>query len=390
MQIESPTVPGWQGTKLCAFAAWIIASFLVLLLCILTLSCEDARAIAIVAFAILGWSFQPGKMPIEYTSMAFLALIILTGAMPWPEAWRGMSSEGIWLIFCGMAMSLSLTETRISLRIAQSLCWKQPSWPWMLLRLNVVGGLLALCVPSQVVRCQLVVPIARSTIDHMKLEPLSRRASAVFIALVVSTNHCGAAVLTGGLPNIIAVSALQQCGIQVSWGFWFLRMAPVFWSLSIFGNSLVLLLLTWRTEPHEPSEQSEQEAPQRLSFKEKGILGVFAVSMAMWATDVLHHIHPTTVSLLAVLILFCPAFSFMPFEKLKLLNFPLIIYVASLEALAPLLKAAPRAGPAVSAAAEAAVSPAPQGVLRFAALLRGHRFISTLSISINLSSLESF
>ena len=51
------------------------------------------------------------------------------------------------------------------------------------------------------------------------------------------------------------------------------------------------------------------------------------LSMVMWATDVLHHIHPTTISLVAVLILFCPAtglmlgtktgwassFSFMPY-----------------------------------------------------------------------------
>ena len=38
----------------------------------------DAKAIC--AFAILGWSFQPGKTPIEYTSLAFLALIIITGS----------------------------------------------------------------------------------------------------------------------------------------------------------------------------------------------------------------------------------------------------------------------------------------------------------------------
>ena len=37
------------------------------------------------------------------------------------------------------------------------------------------------------------------------------------------TNHCGAAVLTGGLPNIIAVSGLQHCNIDITWGFWFIR-----------------------------------------------------------------------------------------------------------------------------------------------------------------------
>eukprot|EP00438_Fugacium_kawagutii_P033808 Skav216924 [mRNA] locus=scaffold1838:346809:349961:- [translate_table: standard] len=63
------------------------------------------------------------------------------------------------------------------------------------------------------------------------------------------TNHCGAAVLTGGLPNIIAVSALHHCGIDITWGLWFLRrlsgrMAPVYWILSIVGNTSVLLCFT--------------------------------------------------------------------------------------------------------------------------------------------------
>lgn len=34
---------------------------------------------ALVSFAILGWSAQPGKTPIEYTSLAFLALLGITG-----------------------------------------------------------------------------------------------------------------------------------------------------------------------------------------------------------------------------------------------------------------------------------------------------------------------
>lgn len=332
----------------------------------MTLGLEDARAIGLCCFAIFGWSAQPGKTPIEYTSLAFLALLTITGAMDFAGAWRGMSSEGIWLIFCGMAMSLALTETSISQRIAQVLCQRKPTWPWLLLRLNVVGGLLALCVPSQVVRCQLVVPIARSVVNQLALEPLSCRSSAVLIALAVSTNHCGAAVLTGGLPNIIAVSALQHC-----------RMAPVYWTLSIVGNTLVLLCLT-RREPGELSYDCDAEASEAqaltnqaigpMTMSEWAILAVFGLSMVMWATDVLHHIHPTTISLVAVLILFCPATGLIPFEKLKQVNFPVVIYTASLEALAPLLNAAPRAGKALSHAAQAAVSVGPVGPWRLAAL----------------------
>ncbi|CAK9108528.1 unnamed protein product, partial [Durusdinium trenchii] len=380
MQIEGPNAAlpassvcgGYLPLRQVLFVAWIVL-LPVVFASSLSLGFEDARAIALCSFAIVGWSAQPGRTPIEYTSLAFLALVTITGAMDWADAWRGMCQEGIWLIFCGMAMSLALTETRISQRIAQVLCLKKPTWPWLVLRLNMVGGLLALCVPSQVVRCQLVVPIARSIIGQLHLEPLSRRASAVMIALVISTNHCGAAVLTGGLPNIIAVSGLQHCDIEITWGFWFVRMAPVFWAVSILGNTAVVLVFS-RNErgelyPSCPEDEAEDAAEAvHLIGTERCILWVFALCLVMWSTDVLHHVHPTTISLVAVLVLFCPVTNLIAFEKLKQVNFPVIIYTASLETLAPLLNAAPHAGPALSHAADTAVSVAPAGVLRLTML----------------------
>lgn len=72
------------------------------------------------------------------------------------------------------------------------------------------------------------------------------------------TNHCGAAVLTGGLPNIIAVSGLQHCNIDITWGFWFVRglaqnfgpyfleqeIAPIFFweNLILYGSHDLKLL----------------------------------------------------------------------------------------------------------------------------------------------------
>lgn len=37
-----------------------------------------------------------------------------------------------------------------------------------------------------------------------------------------------------------------------------------------------------------------------------------ALCLVMWSTDVLHHVHPTTISLVAVLVLFCPVTNLMP------------------------------------------------------------------------------
>jgi len=146
-------------------------------------------------------------------------------------------------------------------------------------------------------------------------------------------------------------------------------MAPVYWSLSILGNTLVLLFFTRREPSALSSCERTEEAIGPMTTSERAILGVFAFCMLMWATDVLHHIRPTTISLVAVLILFCPATGLIGFEKLRQVNFPVVIYTASLETLAPLLNAAPRAGPALSHAADTVVSVVPtEGPWRLAAL----------------------
>ncbi|CAJ1361968.1 unnamed protein product, partial [Effrenium voratum] len=138
----------------------------------------------------------------------------------------------------------------------------------------------------QVVRCQLVLPIARSVLARLPLEG-GRCSTAVVAALVISTNHCGAAVLTGGLPNIVATGALQQCGINITWGFWFVRMAPVYWVFSILGNTGVLLLFTRRSvgRPSESSASSrapespdgaKEESEEALRGREWAVLAIFA------------------------------------------------------------------------------------------------------------------
>lgn len=62
---------------------------------------------ALVSFAILGWSAQPGKTPIEYTSLAFLALLGITGEArvcisigSGKAVWKELWEQTLYLLAC--------------------------------------------------------------------------------------------------------------------------------------------------------------------------------------------------------------------------------------------------------------------------------------------------
>jgi hypothetical protein len=338
------------------------------------ISGDSAAVLALATFVIVGWAAQPANTSIEYTSLAFLTLITASGTLTWDSAWAGTASESYWLIFCGMSLSAGLTETPVSKRIASLLCSHSPSWCSFLVRLHVVAMLLAMTVPSQVVRVQLVLPIARRVLEYRSVKPYSLEAMGVILSLVVPVNHCGVGVLTGALPNFVSVGALQHCDIDVSWGFWFVRMAPTFGFGSAFVSLAIVLLATKSVAKDintqhrdadacpEDSLESDKDVTDTntmgpLSLKEHCVLLIFIASLGFWATDTFHGVRPVTIGLVAVLLMFFPLLGPVSFGVLRgKINLGVLIFVAACTTLAPLLSKAPTVAAAVRKFTSGAVS----------------------------------
>lgn len=250
---------------------------------------------------------------------------------------------------------------------------------------------MAVFVPSQVVRVQLVVPIARQILTECSLEPKSWPAAAVVMSLAVSTNHCGVAVLTGAVPNLIAMGALNRCGVSVSWGPWFLRAAPTFGVGGALVSLASVLLMNhcfkdsganWQLE-HTVPDPKEPRASANLCRREYQVLAIFVCALATWATDALHGLRPVYVGLLAILVMFCPAAGPVKFDAMKgKVNFSLLIFVAATMTLAPVTSAEPKVAGAVTSAARAVVLAADAVPMRYALLLL---LAGTMSSVINIA-----
>ena len=182
-------------------------------------------ALALSAFAVLFWTFEP--VPIEYTSLLILVLFPLLRVIPFETAFAAFSGKAVWLVFAGMSLSLGVTETPLGARAARFVLGKVKSYNGLLLSLHALGAAVALVIPSGVVRVVILMPVVISLLRELGEEPDSPVSAALVLSLVCSTQFCGTGVLTGSVPNVVVLGVLESRKTPLYWSQWVLYLFPV-------------------------------------------------------------------------------------------------------------------------------------------------------------------
>jgi sodium-dependent dicarboxylate transporter 2/3/5 len=144
-------------------------------------------------------------------------------------------------------------------------------------------------------------------------------AKALLLGIAYSASIGGVATLVGTPTNAIMVSvARQELGIEVSFAWWFMLLAPV---------SMLLLLVCWwylthlafpRCQRNNEAIQKSLQALQhkrkalgRMTYEEKSVLIVFSLTALMWIIRPLlenfipkNHLSDTNIALIGALFLF--------------------------------------------------------------------------------------
>jgi|GEM_PF-448968 len=324
-------------------------------------------ALALSAFAVLFWTFEP--VPIEYTSLLVLVLFPLLRVIPFETAFGAFSGKAVWLVFAGMAFSLGITETPLGARLARLVLGRVGSYGRLLLGLHVLGLGMALAVPSGVVRVLILMPMLVSLLQAMGERPGSRTSAALILSLVCSTYYGGAGVLTGSVPNVVVLGVMESRKVPIYWSQWALYLFPVIGLLRV-GCCYLLIRWLFPGRPHPPPGplplpmgeggrdagrdlmgatggvdkglsplSGEGEVSSRLTPEEKKVVGILLLGVLLWATDALHGIHPAYVGLILVLLCYLPGWGPLPPDRLRGVNFPLLIYIVALFAMGRALEA---------------------------------------------------
>ncbi len=308
------------------------------------LSLPARMALALSAFAVLFWTFEPA--PIEYTSLLALLLFPLLRVIPFETAFAAFSGKSVWLVFSGMALSLGVTETPLGARLARWMLGRVRSYNRLILTLHILGAAAALVIPSGTVRVVILVPVVIGLLKELGEKPGSPVSAALVLSLVCSTQFCGTGVLTGSVPNVVVLGVLESRKIPLYWSQWAFCLFPV---IGLLRVGCCYLLIRWLFPIDRPLlppgplplpmgegggdkglSPGKGEGEVRLTSAEKKVVGILLLGVLLWATDALHGIHPAFVGLILVLLCYLPGWGPLKPERLRQVNFPLLIYMAAL------------------------------------------------------------
>lgn len=288
-------------------------------------------ALGLTALTVIFWTFEP--VPISYTAIFVLALFPLLDILPFETAFQGFSSKAVWLVFAGMALSLGITETPMSARLAQFVLNRVDRYWQLVLGLHVLGVALALLIPSGVVRVLIMMPIVVALLKTLAEVPGSKVSAGLVLSLTCATYYSGTGILTASVPNLVILGVLESRNLSVYWSAWAYYLFPIIGLLRVaLLYGLISLLFRPARQP-DLSRRPPADVPARITRSEKKVLGILIAGMVMWTTDAMHGIHPVYVGLGLVLLCYLPGWGPLPFDTLKKVNFPLLIFISSIFAI---------------------------------------------------------
>lgn len=173
----------------------------------------------------------------------------------------------------------------------------------------IANVLLLFLVPGSIGRVVILMPIALALADHMGFAPGSRGRTGFALTVGVGGTLPSLAVPPSNLPNIVLYGAAESIyGIVPTYAEYLLWHFP----LSGLTRAVILgFLVVWLFPDRARKSETDPE-PTPMSARERTLLIVLSLTLALWVTDFLHHISPAWIALLSAVVILAPVLKLVP------------------------------------------------------------------------------
>lgn len=247
------------------------------------------QLLSIFVATIVGVITKP--LPMGAVSVIGLAVVVLTGTLPFSEAFSGFSNEVVWLIVFAFFVARGFIKTGLGSRI---------SYFFMMLlgkrSLGLAYGVaatdlfMAPAIPSTTARTGGVIfPIVMSISRAFGSEPnspSSRRMGSFLTKISIQCSCVSSCMfLTSMAANPLIAELAKDAGVTISWGDWALAsIVPGLISL------LLIPLLIYKIYPPEITETPDAAEFSRKKLKEMGsvkkeegiMICAFILLLSLW------------------------------------------------------------------------------------------------------------
>ena len=285
----------------------------------------------VLAFSLISaicWTLEP--VSIELTSLCLLLALPLSGVATFESTFSAFGRPAIWLVFAGMVISQLITETRLGDLLSGVIVSRLKRPSTFILELALLGLLLAVLIPSGVVRVLIILPVLIAIVDSLKAVKHSPLAAAVILSVVCATYYGGTGILTASVPNLVIMGVLESRQHPVYWAQWATYVLPVIGVLRVLAVAGLVLLIF---RPVVPKFEAPETPVITLGGRETRALILLVAGVAAWSTDAIHHIHPVLIGLGLTILCVSPGIGPLTTDHLRKVNYPILIYIGSVFAL---------------------------------------------------------
>jgi solute carrier family 13 (sodium-dependent dicarboxylate transporter), member 2/3/5 len=308
----------------------------------LRLAPGSKHALAITAFMIVAWVSEAMDHGLAGLIGCYLFWALHVTRIE--VAFSGFVSDTPWFSVAAMLIGIMATKSGLARRLGYMVVMRTGvSYSRILLGLILSTFLLTFLVPSGMARVVIVAALALSLLETFGLGPGSNIGCGMFLILTYTSSVFDKTVIAGAAA-ITARGVMEKIGgVEVLWSRWLLAFLPIQIITIVFAWRLTLWLYPPETSSLPGGMQFLRGELRKLGawkLPEKKALALMLAAIALWMTDFLHHIPPSTIGLGAGLVALLPVIGVLDANDFKKVNFLLaFIFVGSAVSMGEVLKA---------------------------------------------------
>ena len=297
----------------------------------LNFDATSKHALAVAAFMIVAWITEP--IPHALTGLVGCYLFWVLKVVKFEVAFSGFADQTPWFLFGAGLFGMMATKTGLARRLAYLIIQRVgASYSRLLLGIILSSFLLTFLVPSGIACVVIMASVALGLMDVFRLDKGSNIGKGIFITLTYTAGCFDKMVIAG--PSTILGRGLIENGanIHVYYSLWLLAFLPCA-VVTIFG---IWRLVVWLYPPEDAALErgaeylrSELDNMGPWTTMEKRALFLMLLAIALWMTDLIHHISPAIIGIGIGLLACVPGVGILNQDDMKRLNYLPVFFVAT-------------------------------------------------------------
>jgi solute carrier family 13 (sodium-dependent dicarboxylate transporter), member 2/3/5 len=297
----------------------------------LNFDATSKHALAVAAFMIVAWITEP--IPHALTGLVGCYLFWVLKVVKFDVAFSGFADQTPWFLFGAGLFGMMATKTGLARRLAYLVIQRVgASYSRLLLGIILSSFLLTFLVPSGIACVVIMASVALGLMEVFRLGKGSNIGKGIFISLTYTAGCFDKMVIAG--PSTILGRGLIENGanIHVYYSLWLLAFLPCA-IVTIFG---IWRLVAWLYPPEDAALQrgaeflrTELDRMGPWTAMEKRALFLMLLAIALWMTDLIHHISPAIIGIGIGLLACVPGVGILNQDDMKRLNYLPVFFVAT-------------------------------------------------------------